>query len=55
MPRVSVLTDSLACLPDELRRACSIYVIPLHVIFGAESYLDGVEMSLKAFYCFWAG
>jgi len=50
MPQIAILTDSVACLPDELRREYSIHVIPLHVNFGTESYLDGVEMGLDEFY-----
>lgn len=50
MSQIAILTDSVACLPDELRQEYSIYVIPLHVNFGTESYLDGVEMSLDEFY-----
>lgn len=50
MSRISILTDSLACVPDELKREHSIYVIPLHVHFGSESYLDGVELEQDEFY-----
>jgi len=50
MHQIAILTDSVACLPDELRREYSIHVIPLHVNFGTESYLHGVEMSLDQFY-----
>ncbi len=50
MAHIAILTDSVACLPDKLRREYSIHVIPLHVNFGTESYLDGVEMGLDEFY-----
>jgi len=50
MAQIAILTDSVACLPDELRREYSIHVIPLHVNFGLESYLDGVDLSLDQFY-----
>jgi len=50
MSQIAVLTDSVACVPDELLERYPIHVIPLHVNFGAESYLDGVEMSLDEFY-----
>jgi DegV family protein with EDD domain len=50
MAQIAILTDSVACLPDELRQEYSIHVIPLHVTFGTESYLDGVDMSVDEFY-----
>jgi len=50
MAQIAILTDSVACLPDELRREYSIAVIPLHVNFGSDSYRDGVDMSLDQFY-----
>jgi len=50
MPKISILTDSVACLPEALRQEYSIHVIPLHVNFGAESYLDGLDMSVDEFY-----
>ena len=50
MSHIAVLTDSVACVPDELLERYPIHVIPLHVNFGTESYLDGVEMSLDEFY-----
>ncbi|MEA3345298.1 MAG: DegV family protein [Chloroflexota bacterium] len=50
MHHIAILTDSVSCLPDKLRREYSIQVIPLHVNFGSESHLDGVEMSMDEFY-----
>ncbi len=50
MSQIAVLTDSVACVPDELLERYPIYVIPLHVSFGTESYLDGVDMTTDEFY-----
>jgi len=50
MARIAILTDSVTCLPDEVCQKYSIHTIPLHVNFGTESYLDGVEISLDEFY-----
>ena len=50
MARIAILTDSVSCLPDEVCQKYSIHTIPLHVNFGTESYLDGVEISLDEFY-----
>jgi len=50
MARIAILTDSVSCLPDEVCQKYPIHTIPLHVNFGTESYLDGVEISLDEFY-----
>lgn len=49
MAQIAIITDTVACLPDELRQEYSISVVPLHVNFGTESYLS-TEMSLDEFY-----
>ncbi|HMA45658.1 MAG TPA: DegV family protein [Frankiaceae bacterium] len=42
---VAVVTDSTAYLPDGLARRHGIAVVPLHVIAGGRSGLEGVEVS----------
>ncbi len=47
---VAIITDSTAYLPQEYLQQYEIQVVPLTVIFGEESYSDGVDMSPSAFY-----
>ncbi len=47
---VRIVTDSTADLPAELAQAYQIKVVPLKVVFGAEAYLDGVELKPDEFY-----
>ena len=50
MSRVAIVTDSTAYIPDELRQQLHITVVPLLVIWGDESFEDGVNMLPAGFY-----
>ena len=50
MNRVKVITDSTADLSPELLERFDVEVIPLYVLFGDKSYLDGVEMTTDELY-----
>lgn len=45
---VKIIIDSTVDLPQEAKARCS--VAPLSVMFGQESYLDGVTITYKEFY-----
>ena len=45
-----IITDSNCDLPAEIIDKYGIVVIPMYINIGAESYLDGVEMSREEFY-----
>lgn len=47
---VHIVTDSTADLPPETARELNVSVVPLSVIFGEESFLEGVELSTELFY-----
>jgi DegV family protein with EDD domain len=47
---VRVVTDSTADVPADMVSALGITVIPSYVVFGTESYRDGVELSKPQFY-----
>jgi DegV family protein with EDD domain len=47
---VKVITDSTADIPAELVHQLGITVVPSYVMFGTESYRDGVELSREQFY-----
>lgn len=50
MPKVKIVTDSTACLSPELVTEHGISVVPLKVVFGKESYSDGVDITNEEFY-----
>jgi DegV family protein with EDD domain len=45
-----VVTDSTADLPPEWRDRYAIEVVPLNVLFGKESFRDGVDLSSDEFF-----
>jgi DegV family protein with EDD domain len=47
---VKVITDSTSDIPAELVETLGITVVPSYVMFGTESYRDGVELSREQFY-----
>ena len=50
MANVTVVTDSTAYIPSALLAQYQIQVIPLNVIFGEVTLLDGVDISPDEFY-----
>lgn len=50
MSKVAVLTDSTAYIPSALQQQLNITVVPLTLIWGEESYEDGVDMMPDDFY-----
>lgn len=42
---VGLVADSTCDLPEEERRALSVSIVPLHVMFEGRSYLDGVDLT----------
>jgi len=47
---VRIVTDSTCDLPAEVVAEHKITVVPLYINFGAQSYLDGVDLSRSQFY-----
>ena len=47
---VKVITDSTSDIPAELVEKLGITVVPSYVMFGTESYRDGIELSRQQFY-----
>jgi len=48
--RFAVVTDSTADLPEEWRAEYGIEVVPLKVLFGTETFRDGVDMTNEQFF-----
>lgn len=47
---VRIVTDSTADLPPEMARDLLITVVPLQVIFGNESFRDGIDITTEEFF-----
>ncbi|HET8569431.1 MAG TPA: DegV family protein [Candidatus Limnocylindria bacterium] len=50
MDRYAVIVDGTAALPPELAHDLDIKIMPLHVLFGQESYTAGVDLTAEEFY-----
>ena len=50
MPKVAVVTDSTAYLPSDLLKKYNITVTPLSLIWGNETFYDGVDILPDEFY-----
>lgn len=50
MSKVAVVTDSTACFPKEVIQGYPLFVAPLQVIWGDQSYQDGVDIQPAEFY-----
>jgi DegV family protein with EDD domain len=48
--KVAVIVDSTANLPTNLIQEYDLSVIPLNVIWGGESYYDGIDITTAEFY-----
>jgi len=47
---IALLTDSTCDIPAEWRQQYGITVIPLTIVFGEQTYLDGVDLPARDFY-----
>lgn len=47
--RVTIVTDSTADLAPDLVNAFGIAVVPLSIMFGAETFQDGIDLTPQAF------
>jgi len=50
MARIAVVTDSAACVPAELVQKYDIHVVPLELVWGGQSYRDGIDITPTEFY-----
>ncbi|KKK36135.1 degV family protein [Mesobacillus campisalis] len=47
---IAWVTDSTATLPEDFIKNNHVYVVPLSILFGEESYLEGVDITAEDFY-----
>jgi DegV family protein with EDD domain len=50
MARIALVTDSTAYIPSELSKAHNITIVPLSLIWGDQTYRDGVDIQPEEFY-----
>ena len=50
MSKIAIVTDSTAYIPQEILQGLPVFTIPLHVIWGDETYKDNVDITQKVFY-----
>ncbi len=50
MSKVAIVTDSTAYFPAGLLNGLPVYSLPLHVLWGEDNYLDGVDITPTEFY-----
>ena len=48
--RVAIVVDSAASLPPDMHLRAQLYVVPMRLMFGGRTYLDGLDLSPTAFY-----
>ncbi|MEI3607477.1 DegV family protein [Pseudogracilibacillus sp. SE30717A] len=48
--RIAIVTDSTAYIPDELLHKYNIHTVPLSVVFGDESFREGIDITTESFY-----
>ena len=50
MSKIAITTDSTAYIPKNMLKNLPIFSIPLHVVWGDESYNDGIDITSEEFY-----
>jgi len=50
MSKVAIVTDSVACIPETLRKKLNIKFAPYYIHWGAETFRDLVTIHCEAFY-----
>lgn len=48
--KLAIVTDSTAYFPEDLRKKHNIFVVPLSVVFGDESYRENIDITSAEFY-----
>lgn len=50
MGKVKIVTDSACDIPPDIVKELDIAVVPMHIHFGGETFLEGVTMTTDEFY-----
>ena len=46
MSKVKILVDSTSDIPENIRKRYSIDFVPLFIIFGEDSFRDGIDITV---------
>lgn len=47
---IRVVVDSASSIPHDIARSLDLHIVPMKVVFGEETYLDGVTLDSAGFY-----
>ena len=47
---VRIVTESVGDVPPEVAKELGITIIPVNVLFGTESFRDGIDLTTEQFY-----
>ena len=47
--KVAIVTDTTACIPMEITAQYGIITVPVIMVFGDESYKNGIDMTTSEF------
>ncbi|MDD2251944.1 MAG: DegV family protein [Dehalococcoidales bacterium] len=47
---IKIVTDSTADIPADIAKQLNITIVPIYILFGTQSYRDGLDISHKTFY-----
>lgn len=47
---IHIIVDSAASIPADIARSLGLHVIPIKVVFGTDTFLDGVNLDSATFY-----
>lgn len=50
MPNIAIVADSTCDLPAEVVQSRQISIVPLHILFGTQSFRDGIDIDNTTFY-----
>ena len=50
MSKIAIVTDSTAYIPVDILRGHEIHSVPLQVIWGSETFRDGIDILPEEFY-----
>jgi fatty acid-binding protein DegV len=50
MPKIAIVTDSVACIPQDLVKKYDIHIAPVQITWDRVTYKDGVDITAAEFY-----